>query len=115
MHTILIKKEYKVSDEDIDDTMCSALEGGITYWCRKVKVVGEYLGEYASDQISRGGDLILYDAEREDRWTLTLDLFLHGLKLAIEQGYFSGDFDDMDAGIADVIVQLALFDEVVFG
>ena len=37
-----------VSGEDIDDIMCSALEGGINYWCGKAEVDGKYLGEYAS-------------------------------------------------------------------
>ena len=43
--------DVRVSNEDIDDIMVSALEGGINYWCRKAEVKGEYLGEYASDQI----------------------------------------------------------------
>ena len=34
-----------VTDEDIDDIMVSALEGGINHWCAEAKVQGEYLGE----------------------------------------------------------------------
>lgn len=26
-------KRVIVTEEDVDDIMCSALEGGITYWC----------------------------------------------------------------------------------
>jgi len=63
-----------------------AMEGGICYWCRKAEVVGEYLGEYASDQISRGGALILHDAESAQTWELTLEKFLNGVKLYFEQG-----------------------------
>ena len=37
---ISIAKEVKVTAEDIDDIMCSALEGGINYWCCKAEVVG---------------------------------------------------------------------------
>ena len=48
--------DVRVSNEDIDDIMVSALEGGINYWCRKAEVKGEYLREYASDQISSGGE-----------------------------------------------------------
>ncbi len=50
---------YKVEfdNECIDDIMATALEGGITYWCDDAEVVGDYLGEYASEQISRGGTL----------------------------------------------------------
>ena len=120
-----IVAEIKVSltQEDVDNIMVSALEGGINYWCRKVKVNGKYLGEYASDQISRGGMLTLYDAESSDKWELTLNKFLNGMKLAIEQGFGawvkpadgSIDVGNIDADVADAIVQLALFGEVVFG
>ena len=121
---IEIKKSIKVTQEDIDDIMCSALEGGITYWCRKAKVVGEYLGEYASEQISRGGTLKLYDAEEDEVYELTLEKLLEGIKLAVDGNYYD-DYDwcdgktidtcQVDAEVADCIVQLALFGEIVFG
>jgi len=114
----------KVTQEDIDDIMASALEGGITYWCRKAKVVGDYLGEYASEQISRGGTLKLYDAEEDDVYELTLEKFLAGITKAITEGYFKHydwysatelDTCNVDAEVADVIIQLALFDDVIYG
>lgn len=116
-YSIKCNTTFKLTDEDIDDIMSDALDSGIGYWCGRAKVNGEYLGEYASDQISRGGTLTLYDLEDdEESWVLDLDKFLAGYKMAIEQGYFSGDLDDdYDAGTADVIVQLALFGEVVYG
>jgi len=42
--------EINVTQEDIDDIVTTALEGGINYWCGKVEVDGDYLGEYASEQ-----------------------------------------------------------------
>ena len=119
-----ITRKIKITDEDIDDIMVSALEGGICYWCRKAEVIeDEYYGEYASDQISRNGSLRLYDSEEDEVYVLTLDKFLRGLQLAFEQGYYrsywlDGDTLDtcqIDSADADVIVQLALFGEVVFG
>lgn len=44
----------RISTEDIDDIVTTALEGGICYWCRRAEVKGKYLGEFASEQISRG-------------------------------------------------------------
>ena len=121
-YNIEINKKYLVTSEDIDDIMCAALEGGINYWCRKAEVVGDYLGEYASEQISRGGTLILYDAESSDKWELNLENLLCGIEKAIEEWYEYEWFEDgrletsqIDAEIADGIVQLALFDEIVFG
>lgn len=109
--------KHTITTKDIDDIMADALEGGITSWCGRAEVVGDYLGECASDQISRGGELILHDLEDyNDTHKLNLAGFLSGYKQAIEEGYFSGDLDDdYDAGIADIIVQLAIFGEVVYG
>ena len=117
-------QEIKVTQEDIDDIVCSALEGGITYWCRKAEVVGDYLGEYASEQISRGGVLLLHDAEDDEVYDLDLPHLLSGIKQAYEGNYFADyewcngktiDACQVDAEVADVIVQLALFDEVIYG
>ena len=119
-----ISKRIKVTEEDIDDIMCSALEGGINYWCRKAEVVCEYLGEYASEQISRGGSLNLYDAEEDEVYELTLENLLKGIQLAVEGNYYEDyewvlgdglDVCQVDAEVADVIIQLALFDDVIFG
>ena len=122
-YNIEINKKYEVTSQDIDDIMATALDS-ISYWCRKAKVVGEYLGEYASDQISRGGSLILYDAESNDCRELNLENLLHGIEKAIEDNWFDdyGWYDngvlyttEIDGEVADVIVQLALFDDIVFG
>lgn len=123
-HIVNVDYVVKVTDEDIDDIMCSALEGGITYWCCKAEVVGEYLGEYASEQISRGGELKLYDAEDGKVYTLTQEKLLKGIKLAIENMYYSDyewynanelDCCQIDAAVADCIIQCALFDDVIYG
>lgn len=113
---------FIVSDEDIDDIMSAALDGGITYWCCKAEVVGEYFGEYASEQISRGGTLKLYDIEDSTVSELTLDKFLNGLRLWIEneRAFELTDAGRLDVGqidalAADAIIQYALFDDVVFG
>ena len=119
-----IERTVKVTAEDIDDIMCSALEGGINYWCCKAEVVGDYLGEYASEQISRGGALNLYDAEDDEVYELTLDKLLKGIKGAIDGSYYTDygwadgyilDTCNVDACVADCIIQCALFEDVIFG
>lgn len=121
---IRIDIDVELTQEDIDDIMCSALEGGINYWCREAEVVGEYLGEYASDQISRGGSLILHDAESSDKWVLTIHDFLKGVKLWVQNGedrygalQNDGTLDtcEIDGEMADMIVQYAIFGKIVFG
>ena len=128
MNEIFVKFTVRVSNEDIDDIVSTALEGGINYWCYDAEVVGEYLGEYASDQISRGGTLKLYDAESDDVWELDKPKLLEGISKAITNGilleYEWAKFDNeiitldtyqVDAEVADAIIQYALFGKLVFG
>ena len=44
MDTVVLKLELEVvvTQEDIDDIMTGALEGGINYWCGEAEVVGNY-------------------------------------------------------------------------
>lgn len=122
--------EVVVTDENIDDIMVSALEGGINYWCSKAEVEGEYLGEYASDQISRGGELILYDREYTKIYTLSKDKFIEGLKKYIaagntecvvrevDNGIYTGNLNidtcRIDSSAADCIIQYAIFCDVFY-
>ena len=121
---IKFEVNVEVTDDDIDDIMASALEDGINYWCGRVKVVGEYRGEYASEQISRGGKLLLYDKEDEEKeYTLTKGLFLSGLKMYLSNettclnmwnGKIGIDPGCIDGNAADSIIQYALFDEIIY-
>lgn len=116
-------KNIKVNAEDIDGIMACALEGGITFWCDEARVVGEYLGEYASDQISRGGQLLLHDMEEEETYLLSKEKFLKGLKIfldnnegkicKLDSGY-EVDPANIDANDADSIIQYAIFGELVY-
>ena len=121
-HGISVVLNFLISNEDIDDIMSAALDGGITYWCGKAEVVGEYLGEYASEQISRRGALKLFDLESDDVWELTFEKFMTGLRLWIENErpymVIEGiklDIGSIDAPAADTIIQYALFNDIVFG
>ena len=121
-----VKVEIRVelTQQDIDDIMVAALEGGINYWCDEAAVEGgEYLGKYASDQISRCGTLLLHDTDEDAYRKLDLEKFLKGFKLWLENGGdqygavqgHEVDCCNIDAGCADEIVQYALFGEVVYG
>jgi len=117
-----IETEIAVTQENIDDILCTAFEGGINYWCDKIRVKNEdYKGvTFASDVISRGGELILlFEGEKK---TLNLENFKNGLKKWFDDGcgkdcFYDGEIDcgNIDAGCADQIVQLALFNEIIYG
>ncbi len=135
MDKIKVEMYVTVSEQDIDDIMATAMEGGINYWCDGAKVVGGYLGEYGSEQIARGGKLRLhmeepFDDEETEWYELDKEKFLKGLDMYIKDPNkpyeilcFDTDMDgdltidtcQVDATVADMIVQYALFGEVVFG
>ena len=123
--------EIMLTQEDVDDIMCTALEGGINYWCYKAEVIGEYLGEYGSEQISRGGKLRLYLEEPFDEdetmdYELDLEKFKKGIEMWVQNpvgcncleqvdGKIRFDTCNADAVVCDAIIQYALFRDVVFG
>ena len=126
MENITVKVEMNliITAEDIDDIMVAALEGGITYWCRKVDVEGKFLGEYASDQISRGGLLKIYEGENSH--VLDKEKLINGILQYIKEPVASDFLEQVDhelridtcyvdAEVADAIIQYALFGEVVYG
>ena len=115
----------KVTQEDVDDIMSAALDSHfLQSWCSEVNVVGRYLGEYASEQISRGGELWFYDIEDESYYGLTLDKFQKGLEMYLTENNsivnrngtdVTLDVTMIDEVSADMIIQYALFGEIVYG
>jgi hypothetical protein len=120
-HTLIVALTVNVTEEDVDDIMCAALEGGINYWCSEAEVVGEYLGKYAHEQISKGGKLVLHDSEGDEKHELTREKFLKGLRLfLVSRPNFVDtetnciDASEFDAEYADEVIQLAVFGEVKY-
>ena len=66
--------------------------------------------------LKKGDKILMFDVEDMDEvWYLTLDKLLNGIKLTIEQGYWNGDLDEIDGEVGDIIFQMALFNDIVFG
>lgn len=66
--------------------------------------------------LKNGHTIQLIDVEDVNEvWELTLDMLINGIKLTIEQNYWDGDFDNIDGEIGDIIFQMALFGEIVYG
>lgn len=77
--------------------------------------------EYANEVISHGGELVL-STEDGDK-VLTLEAFLQGLQMVLDEfvvtlevigDEYYIDATEIDADLADVIVQYALFGELVY-
>ena len=120
---IKVEIEIKITQEDIDDIMSAALDGGINYWCEKAEVDGDYLGEYASEQISRGGNLKLYDSEDDKVYTLTREKLLEGIQKYLADPNKPYDILDghtidcciVDDVVADIMIQYAIFGDLIYG
>lgn len=122
---VKVELQIALSQEDIDDIMCGALEGGITYWCYKTEVVGAYLGEYVSEQIARGGILKLHDCEAGEVYELDKAKFLKGIELWAKDPVGCNclehidnklriDTCNADAVVCDAIIQYAIFGDVIY-
>lgn len=127
---IEVVTSIQVTQQDIDDIMVAALEGGITYWADAAVVPGDRrVADWGHEQIARGGVLRIHTTEPWDKddtewYELTREKLLDGIKKAYEGSYYT-DYDwcdgqtldccQVDAEVADAIVQLALFGEVVYG
>lgn len=128
---IKVELEIVLTNDDIDNIMRTALESAISYWCDRVKVVDKYFGNYASEQISRGGKIILhlfepFDSDNTKCYELELGKFKNGVKqwaqtpvgsncLQQIDGKLRLDTDYVDEIVCDAIIQYSLFGEIVFG
>lgn len=120
---VVIKKA--ITNEMIDDLLVAALEGGINYWCvsalpkdNDYKFLDENEDSFASEVISKGGTLVIkldepIDVSENLNYELNLQNLQSGWK-KYQEMHPDFDFENHDAGDADAIVQLALFNELVF-
>jgi len=136
MNTIFIT-EIEVTDEQFESLLTSGLEGGCNHWLtgnsndireESKKFYNKELN--VQNQIMLGGSLNCYDLEMPDSFlgTLTLDKVKKALKAMSEGKDLKGkenkhlkwhfkNFinENDDAETADVVIQIAVMEEIVFG
>lgn len=125
----------KVSRNDMVDLMSAVLQG-IGYWIAWMEAVDRKLlgkSECVEDYVASGGAERIWisepfeekDGKPVETYDITIDVLKRGLALWLDGGYDrykaydreTGriDFCDVDADMADIIVQCGLFGDVVFG
>jgi hypothetical protein len=119
-YSISVHLNLQVTEDDVDDILVAALEGGINYWCRKVHPLNDdYCGAlFASNVLTKGGTLVF--VTEDQIFFLNLAGFLSGFTrwialksnppldgVGIETGM-------IDADDADAIIQYALFGDIVY-
>lgn len=100
---------------------------GITYWCPKIrnaegKSIDLWLkGEREFDLVPNPQDFRVYDSYEEKWHLVTLDHLADAYRKALEDKLHHcgtcevADLDDADACTGDILIQLAVFGEVVYG
>ena len=124
----IINKRLEISDELIEHILCSAFEGGITYWANNVscednkdmKEVGGWKHEYLTKTKKR--DAVMYiHTMQGGKVKITKSLIIEALQQMDDPEYNYTKAlnrllnDGWDADDADIVVQTACFGEVVYG
>ena len=111
-----VKKPIKVTDEHLDNILVGCFEGGSNYWIDKIEVAtDDYKGKkYASECVAAGGELYI-TTEGNSKYLLTRDMLINGLQQYLDESQYKNWPDGGDAQTDDLILQYALFKEVVYG
>ena len=122
-----VKTTTTLTDNDIRDLLCCALEGGSNYWYVIEKVYRSHLDTKdpdVYDAIVDGQGVLIGLVEEDDeydgtkQWVLKREAISRGLQsLASNRPELFAKIvlEDYDADDADVFLQFALFGELVFG
>ncbi|MCT8974983.1 hypothetical protein N4T77_00070 [Clostridium sp. CX1] len=94
-------------EDDLDLIVDKAIEsGGSLHWIYDIK------NKYKNNKsVGKGGRLLLYGMDNTI-YELTKDNLLTGLMQALP--YIDGNIEDIDSDSADFIIQLSLFNTVLF-
>lgn len=127
MNTYSVTPVFNFNDEAMIDIISSSVYD-IGYWAcinndtnewwdaRSELPEGSTFEDLMYHILKKGENILIMDVEDdEEEWDLTLDKLLNGIKLAIEQKYWDGDIDTIDGEVGDIVFQMALFGEIVYG
>ena len=125
----IINRRIEISDELIEHILCTAFEGGITYWAKNVSCedredmlkVGGWKHEYLTKTKKKDAVMYIHDAETGEKYIITKKLIIGALQKMDDTKYkctkaLARILDETyDADDADIAVQMACFGEVVYG
>ena len=121
-----ITRTVEISDELIEDILCSAFEGGITYWANNIscednedmKKVGGWKHEYLTKTKKKDAVMYIHDAETGEKYPMTKKSIIDALqKLDTKYPEILDRIlnEQYDADDADIALQMACFGKIVFG
>lgn len=124
-----IKMTIEISDELIESLLCSAFEGGSTYWADNVSCedredmlkVGGWKHEYLTKTKKKNAVMYIHDGETEKKHAITKKSIIDALQKMDNPKYKHTRAlkeiiaERYDAGDADCVLQMACFGEVIYG
>ena len=124
-----ITRTVEISDEMIEDILCSAFEGGITYWADNIsckdnddmKKVGVWKHEYLTKTKKKRAVMYIHEIETGEKYPITKKSIINALqKMDTPEYQYTKALNRIligqsDADDADIVVQTACFGEVVYG
>ena len=124
----IINHRIEISDELIENILCSAFEGGITYWANNVschdnddmKKVGGWKSRYLTRTKLKNAKLIIHTISGGEV-AMTKKSIIDALqKMDTPEYSYTKALgrilsEQYDADDADIVVQTACFGEVVYG
>ena len=136
-HTVSAGRSYDITGASIAGLAVTAAEGGIGYWSKIIDTYDyrRWTTADGMDNVDVDDDFVFYTIKYENpndegylRSPITTELLRRGLALIMEGGKVRKDLEQqvwdsidegelglVDADVADCILQLGLFGEVVYG
>ena len=115
-YTMAIETNIELDKQFLMDILVTAVEGGINYWCALSKVerdkdlnVLSFAGYDHEDESEE------FKCDLEDVAKVLGRIVNDDPEGSLPQSILAQDACEIDAECADYIVQLAIFDEIVYG
>ena len=116
-----IKVPMRVTKLDVEDILDTAFTGAVDW----IEAIGVNKGVEGivpfAEIVAKGGEIAFivegFLPEHDGNlieFALDTEIFLKGMEMYFERYDYIESVSDIDAGIADTILQLALFQEVIF-
>jgi len=104
----------QLSAQDVSDVLTAAFEGGIDHWCDTVRRTAPSARRYACEALAMDGVPLALVTQEGDTYLLDRAALCRGLGLYAQKHGWPEDLGDIDAEAADLIVQYAVFGEVMY-
>nr|BAR34021.1 hypothetical protein [uncultured Mediterranean phage uvMED] len=119
----------EIKDELIEDILCTAFEGGITYWANQLSIKDKkdakkvkcYKHEYLTKTKKKDAVMYIHDMFDDQKYSITKKSIINALeRMSKPENCYTKAFrrildETYDAYDADVVVQTACFGKVIYG